>query len=140
MGEYHKEIRGFTLIEIVLVVLIIGALIAMIAPRLTGRSDEAKEAEAKSDIKSRLTTALKLYEFDNGHFPTTSQGLAALLKKPGTTPVPANWSGPYIEKRPIDPWGRPYLYLSPGENRMDYDLSSEGKDADIEEDDIVNWR
>lgn len=140
MGEYHKRIRGFALMDIPLIVLIIGAVAVMIVPRLTGRSDEAKEAAAQADIKFRLSTALKLYDFDNGHFPTTDQGLNALVRKPETPPVPLNWNGPYIEKPPFDPWGRPYIYFSPGENRMDYDLSSDGKDMDSGEDDIVNWR
>ncbi len=135
-----REIKGFAISEIILVVLIIAALAAMVVPRVIGRSEEDKEAGAKSDVGSYLATALKLYEFDNGHFPTTSQGIEALSQKPQTAPVPSNWNGPYIEKRLVDPWGRPYVYLSPGENRMDYDLFSRGKDAEIEEDDITNWR
>ncbi|MFH1360029.1 MAG: type II secretion system major pseudopilin GspG [Candidatus Omnitrophota bacterium] len=131
--------RGFTLIEIMLVVIIIGALSAMIIPRLTGRSEQAKRVAAKADIDAHLSTALKLYELDNGNFPNTSQGLDALLKKPTTSPLPPNWNGPYIERKPIDPWGRPYQYLSPGENRADYDLYSKGKNESNEEDDITNW-
>ena len=131
--------RGFTLIEIMLVVVIIGALAAMVVPRLTGRSEQAKNAVAKADIEALLATALKLYELDNGNFPTTSQGLEALLKKPMSSPVPTNWNGPYIEKRPVDPWGRLYVYSSPGDHRLDYDIYSNGKDASQDDDDIVNW-
>ncbi len=141
-GETFKEVRNisaFTLIEIMLVVVIIGALSAMIIPRLSGRSDQAKTAAAKADIEAHLATALKLYELDNGNFPTTSQGLTALLEKPSTNPIPENWNGPYIEKKTIDPWGRPYEYASPGDRRSDYDLSSKGKNVSKEEDDITNW-
>ncbi|MFA5088358.1 MAG: type II secretion system major pseudopilin GspG [Candidatus Omnitrophota bacterium] len=136
----HKKDRAFTLIEIMLVVVIIAALAAMVVPRLTGRSEQAKNAVAKSDILSLLPTALKLYELDNGNFPTTSQGIEALLTKPTTSPIPSNWNGPYVEKKPVDPWGRPYVYVSPGGHRLDYDLSSTGKDPKKEDDDIVNWK
>lgn len=131
---------AFTLIEIMLVVVIIGALAAMVIPRMTGRSEQAKVAVAKSDITSLLPTALKLYELDNGFFPTTAQGLDALLIQPSTSPEPGNWNGPYIEKEPVDPWGRPYVYVSPGDHRPDYDLSSQGKDTKKEDDDINNWK
>ena len=135
-----KSRLGFTLIEIMLVVIIIGALSAMIIPRFTGRSDQAKAAAAKADIEAHLATAFKLYELDNGNFPTSDQGLDALFKKPESEPVPTNWNGPYVEKRPVDPWGRPYVYLAPGEHRSDYDLSSKGKNPAKEEDDITNWK
>jgi len=131
--------KGFTLIEIMLVVIIIGALAAMVVPRLTGRSEQAKRAVAKADIEALLATALKLYELDNGNFPTTSQGLEALMKMPASSPVPTNWNGPYIEKRPIDPWGNMYEYASPGDHRLDYDLYSKGKDINSDEDDVINW-
>ena len=94
---------------------------------------------ARSDIQSLLPTALKLYELDNGFFPTSSQGLEALLVRPTSSPVPTNWNGPYIEKKPTDPWGRAYEYVSPGKHRADYDLSSNGKDDKKESDDITNW-
>jgi general secretion pathway protein G len=131
--------QAFTLIEIMLVVIIIGALAAMVVPRLTGRSEQAKKAIAKADIDSLLATALKLYELDNGNFPTSSQGLDALITKPSSSPIPENWNGPYVEKKPIDPWGNPYNYVSPGNHRLDYDLFSKGKDSNNEKDDIVNW-
>ncbi len=134
-----KSLRAFTLIEIMLVVIIIGALAAMVVPRLTGRSEQAKKNIAKADIDTHLSTALKLYELDNGSFPTTSQGLDSLLHKPTSSPVPENWNGPYIEKPPIDPWGHPYIYESPGKHRPDYDLYSKGKDQASDKDDISNW-
>ena len=135
-----KRLNGFTLVEILLVVLIIGALAAMIIPRLAGRGDQAKVKVAKTDIEANLATAFKLYELDNGMFPTTAQGLSALRTKPTTNPVPQNWNGPYVEKEPIDPWGRSYVYGSPGDHRSDYDLSSKGKDEASDKDDIVNWQ
>ncbi len=130
---------GFTLIEIMLVVIIITALAAMVVPRMSGRSEQAKKAIARTDIESHISTALKLYELDNGSFPSTAQGLDALIKETKTSPVPNNWNGPYLERKPIDPWGNPYVYKSPGEHRRDYDLSSKGKDANNDDDDIVNW-
>lgn len=140
MKSNKNSVGGFTLIEIMLVVIIIAALAAMVVPRLSGRSDQAKVTIARADIETHLATALKLYELDNGNFPTTNQGLDALFKKPASPPVPTNWNGPYIEKRPVDPWGKPYLYQSPGDHRSDYDLSTKGKDEKSEKDDIVNWQ
>ena len=135
--QYCK--KGFTLVEIMLVVIIIGALAMMVVPRLSGRSEQAKVAVAHADVEATLATALKLYELDNGNFPTTSQGLDALMKKPDSSPVPKNWNGPYVEKRPMDPWGNAYEYRSPGEHRSDYDLYSKGKDEAGSDDDITNW-
>jgi general secretion pathway protein G len=139
-NKSHFRSDGFTLVEIMLVVIIIAALSAMVIPRLSGRSEQAKAAVAKSDIESNIATALKLYELDSGgNFPTTSQSLKALRQKPTNPPVPAAWNGPYVEKDPVDPWGTPYVYISPGKHRPDYDLSSKGKDVTAEDDDIKNW-
>ena len=131
--------KAFTLIEILLVVVIIGALSSMVLPRLIGRSDQAKKTASQVDINTNIATALKLYDLDSGNFPTTEQGLGALLSKPSASPAPENWNGPYMERRPIDPWGRPYIYKSPGDHRPDYDLSSMGKDGKESDDDIKNW-
>jgi len=129
--------RGFTLIELMLVVIIIGALVAMVLPRLTGRGEQARVAAAKADIQANIATALKLYELDNGDFPTTDEGLNALLIKPVSA---NNWRGPYLEKKPVDPWGREYAYKSPGEHRQsDYDLYSLGRDGTESTDDVNNW-
>ena len=136
-GSVKKSASGFTLIELMLVVIIIGALVAMVMPRLAGRSEQARIAAAKADINSNIATGLKLYELDNGTFPTTDQGLNALVTAPSTA---KNWNGPYIEKKPLDPWGHEYQYESPGSHRQhDYDLYSLGKDGQASADDIANW-
>ena len=132
-----RFVTGFTLIELMLVVIIIGALVAMVMPRLTGRGEQARASAAKADIQANIATGLKLYELDNGNFPSTDEGLNALLNKSASA---SNWSGPYLEKKPIDPWGREYKYKCPGEHRpADYDLYSLGKDGTESADDIKNW-
>lgn len=130
---------GFTLIELMLVVVIIGALVAMVMPRLAGRSEQAKTGAAQADITANIATGLKMYELDNGHFPTSDEGgLAALTTRPSSA---SNWNGPYLEKKPMDPWGREYVYKSPGTHRTyDYDLSSLGRDGqEGSPDDVKNW-
>ena len=129
--------KGFTLIELMLVVVIIGVLVSMVAPRLAGRSEEARIAAARADINANISIALDLYELDNGKYPETEEGLAALLAKPGSS---AKWKGPYIKKVPLDPWGRNYAYRSPGDHNIDYDLYSYGPDGQEGGDDNVsNW-
>jgi general secretion pathway protein G len=133
-----KSLKGFTLIELMLVVVIIGALVAMVMPRLTGRGEQARVAAAAADIGANIATGLKLYELDNGNFPSSAEGLGVLLAKPSTA---KNWNGPYLEKKPIDPWGKEYAYKCPGEHRSaDYDLYSLGKDGVESADDVTNWQ
>ena len=133
----REQKLGFTLIELMLVVIIIGALVAMVMPRLTGRGEQARAAAASADINSNIATALKLYELDNGAFPTSAEGLNALMYTPGSA---RNWNGPYLERKPLDPWGREYKYQCPGTHRtQDYDLYSLGRDGVESEDDVTNW-
>lgn len=136
-----KRINGFTFIEMMAVVVIISILVALVAPRLIGRTEEAKRQAAKADIEANISLALDLYALDNGTYPTTEQGLGALVSRPNTTPIPENWKGPYLKKGiPKDPWGRPYHYRYPGEfNREDYDLYSYGGDGVEGGDDVINW-
>jgi general secretion pathway protein G len=135
--ERLKRLAGFTLIELMLVVIIIGALVAMVMPRLAGRSEQARVAAARADINSNIATALKLYELDNGSYPPSEAGMNALLTRPSNV---KNWNGPYLEKAPLDPWSREYKYQSPGtHNAQGYDLYSLGKDGQVSQDDVTNW-
>ncbi len=118
--------RGFTLIELMVVLAIIGVLAALIVPNVLGRADDARITAARTDV-GNLMQALKLYKLDNQRFPTTEQGLNALIIKPTTEPVPGNWK-PYLDKLPSDPWGRPYQYLSPG-LKGEVDVLSFGADG-----------
>ena len=138
--RHFKNSRGFTLIELMLVIIIISALVAMVVPRLTGRSEEALKKIARADIQGNISLALKLYEVDNGRYPSTEQGLEALLTKPASPPLPRDWKGPYLEDQPLDPWGKTYLYKYPGTHPpKDYDLYSVGPDGTESADDITNW-
>jgi len=129
-----RDRKAFTLVELMLVVVIIGILVAMVVPRLAGRSDQAKKAAAKTDIEASIALALDMYELDNGSYP---ESLEALTTKPGSGAD--NWRGPYIKKKPLDPWGRPYVYKFPGSHNNDYDLYSLGPDGSEGADDIANW-
>jgi general secretion pathway protein G len=108
------RMRGFTLIEIMVVIVILGVLAALVVPRVLERPDEARVVAAKADIAA-IVAALKLYRLDNQRYPTSEQGLAALIARPEAPPLPPNWKpGGYLEKLPKDPWGTPYQYLNPG--------------------------
>jgi general secretion pathway protein G len=130
---------GFTLLEVMVVVVIIGILAALVVPKIISRPDEARAIAAKQDIAS-LMQSLKLYRLDNLRYPTTEQGLQALVTKPTSLPIPGNWkNGGYLERLPKDPWGNPYQYLNPGlHGEIDvFSLAAdgapggEGNDADI---------
>ena len=136
-----RRARGFTLIELMVVVTILGILAALIVPRVVGRTDDARIAAAKQDI-AQLMQALKLYRLDNGRYPSNEQGLQALVDKPGTEPVPQNWrQGGYLDSPTLhkDPWGNGYQYLNPGLHGeidvfsfgRDGQPGGEGPDADI---------
>ncbi len=131
---------GFTLIELMIVVVILAVLAAAVVPRLAGRTQQARISTAKMDIFGNISVALDLYELDNGSYPSSDQGLKALMAKPSSSPVPTNWNGPYLKKRPIDPWGNEYKYACPGTHNNDYDLYSAGPEGvEGSEDDINNW-
>lgn len=134
--------RGFTLIEIMVVVVIIGLLTAVVTTQVMGRVDDARITKAKSDIKA-IEFALQMYYLDNSRYPTTDQGLAALIEKPTIEPIPSNWkTGGYLQRLSPDPWKRDYLYVSPGQ-AGNYDLYTLGSDeregGEGAAADISNW-
>jgi len=140
-----RDDKGFTLIELMVVVVILGILAGLIIPKIMGRPEEAKQLKARMQIE-QLEQTLKLYYLDNGEYPTTEQGLNALVEKTTIEPIPKRWREEgYLEKGkvPLDPWRNPYVYISPGVHSKDFDLESygadgedggEGKYADVE-----NW-
>jgi general secretion pathway protein G len=135
---------GFTLLEIIVVVFILSLLAAIVAPKIIGRTDEARVTEAKVQIRN-FETALKLFKLDNGFYPSTEQGLDSLIEKPAAGRLPANYrEGGYLEQKkiPPDPWGNPYVYVSPGVHG-DFDILSFGADGreggDSKDADIGNW-
>lgn len=124
----RRPAHGFTLIEIMVVVAILGILAALVVPRIMSRPDEARIVAAKQDIAA-IKQALNLYRLDNVRYPTTEQGLQALVEKPVSGPIPGNWKiGGYLERLPNDPWGAPYQYLNPG-LRGEIDVFSLGADS-----------
>ena len=139
VNDAARTQRAFTLVEVMVVVVILGILAALIVPSIISRPDEARVAAARQDVAS-LMQALKLYRLDNLRYPTTEQGLQALVSRPEAGPIPPNWkTGGYLDRLPKDPWGRPYQYLNPG-LRGEIDIFSlgadgvpggEGADADI---------
>jgi general secretion pathway protein G len=138
----RSRIPGFTLLEVLVVVAILAILAAIVVPRIMDRPDEARRVAAKADTAA-IVQALKLYRLDNGNYPQTDQGLAALVQKPTTNPVPSNWKqGGYLDKLPKDPWGRDYQYLNPGV-RGEIDVFSLGADGarggEGSNADIGNW-
>ena len=136
----RKNSSGFTLIEVLVVVMILGILAALIVPRVMDRPDEAKRVAARADIGS-IVQALKMYRLDNGAYPTTDQGLQALVQRPTTNPVPNNWK-PYLDRVPRDPWGTDYQFLAPG-THGEIDVFSLGADrargGTGNDADIGNW-
>jgi general secretion pathway protein G len=141
--RYTRKTTGFSLMELLIVITIIGVLLAVAIPNMTGASDEGKRVAAASAIKNMETT-LTLYQAQNAAIPSTEQALKALITKPSGEPIPRNWQGPYIKgakEVPVDPWGREYRYMSPGaRSGGDYDIFSLGKDGKESEDDIGNWQ
>ncbi len=139
-----RNAAGFTLIELLVVIIVLGLLAGLVAPQILGRVSEARTKTAKTQIEL-IGVALDNYRLDNGAYPSTEQGLDALVSRPARAPVPLNWRGPYLRKAlPLDPWDRPYIYLSPGEHfRNGYDLSTLGRDGEAggedEDADVVSW-
>ena len=142
MKYYTSKQGGFSLIEILVVLVIMGLLISVVAPMVLNRADEARIQKVYADFKS-IETALKIYRLDNYNYPTTEQGLQALIKPSSLNPQPRNFKEDgYLAEVPMDPWGRPYLYLSPGENsQVDiYTLGADGiSGGDDQSTDIGNW-
>lgn len=121
--------RGFTLIEIMVVVVIIGVLGAIVVPQFMSRPDQAKVTAARTDIQA-ISTALEMYRLDTFNYPSTQQGLEALVTRPAGTPLARNWNPQgYLKSLPVDPWGTPYQYLNPGSHSAGYDLFSFGADG-----------
>jgi general secretion pathway protein G len=137
----RRAFRGFTLIEILVVVVILGILAAIVVPRVMERPGEARVTRAKQDVTS-IQTALNLYKLDNFSYPSNEQGLEALVAKPAGQPDAPNWKGPYLDRVPKDPWGKPYQYQRPGQHG-EIDVYSNGADGkpggEGEAADVGNW-
>jgi len=146
MGRCIRHTAGFTLIELMVVIIILGLLAAIVMPRIVGETDKARYGAAQVQMRI-LEDALKRYKLDNGAFPTTEQGLDALVRRPSVGVIPRNWpEGGYLDKQdmPRDPWGNAYVYISPGQHSPDYDMKSFGADGleggDSYNADIESWR
>lgn len=127
-----RDHRGFSLIELMIVMVIMGILATLLVPRIMDRPEEARRTKAKMDIKN-IENALKLYKLDSGTYPTTEQGLESLIRKPETAPMPLKWrEGGYIDGStvPQDPWGRPYFYTSPAQDGKEYEIVSYGRSGE----------
>jgi general secretion pathway protein G len=128
--------RGFTLVEVMVVVVILGILAAIIVPKIMSRPEQARLVKAKQDILA-VQSALDLYKLDNSFYPSTDQGLKALIEKPAGTPIPQNWKfDGYLQKMPVDPWGEAYQYENDNEKLRIYSFGAKGKDGNSE---IGNW-
>jgi general secretion pathway protein G len=131
MSQLIRNSAGFTLIELMVVIIILGLLAAIVMPRVVGETDRARYEQAKVQMRI-LEDALKRYKLDNGLYPSTDQGLDSLVRKPSSGVIPRSWpEGGYLDKVevPTDPWGNPYIYISPGQHSPDYDLRSLGADG-----------
>jgi len=128
--------RGFTLVEVMVVVVILGILAAIIVPKIMSRPEQARIVKAKQDVLA-IQSALDLYKLDNGSYPSTDQGLQALITKPSSSPIPQNWkSDGYLQKLPMDPWGEAYQYTNDNEKLRIYTFGPKGKEGNSE---IGNW-
>jgi general secretion pathway protein G len=126
--QFKARQSGFSLVEILVVLVIMGLLVSIVAPNVMDRADSARIQKVQADFKA-IQTALKLYRIDNYMYPTSEQGLEAMVTRPTMAPVPRNWrNSGYLDSLPVDPWGRPYLYLSPGESH-EYDIYTLGADG-----------
>jgi general secretion pathway protein G len=141
-ADRMRRQAGFTLIEIMVVIVILGLLAALVVPKLVGRTEEAKRTQTRIQIKN-IQQAMELFKLDNGFFPSTDQGLEALVRMPEAGRIAKNYrKGGYLERVPKDPWGNPFVYVSPGQN-ADYDISSYGADGvpggEAEDADVNSW-
>lgn len=135
-SSHYKRSAGFTLIEVMVVVVILGILAAIIVPKIMSRPEQARRVKVKQDILA-IQSALDLYKLDNGMYPSTDQGLQALVTKPSTPPVPRNWkSDGYLQDVPMDPWGEAYQYLNDDDKLRIFSFGPKGKDGNSE---IGNW-
>ena len=138
LNIFHNKYKGFTLIEVMVVVVILSILAAIVVPKIMDRPEQARITKAKSDIRA-LEAALNLYRLDNMLYPSTDQGIEALVSQPSGSPEPKNWKeGGYLDRLPVDPWGNPYLYLYPGAHG-EIDIYSTGLDLQSGDDDLGNW-